>query len=82
MIFGLGEHLLPRFTGAPIRGGWVAWTQFALAHAATLLLAAGFLADRRPLVVAGGVLAWCALALFAARLAPVLAHPSKPNTPD
>ena len=73
-IFGLGEHLLPRFTGAPIRGGRVAWIQLGLAHAGTLLLASGLYAERRILAVAGGLLAWAAFALFAARLAPVLRH--------
>ena len=72
MIFGLGEHLLPRFTGTPILGGWLAWVQFGAVHAGVALLIAGFAADHRTLQVAGGALAWGALALFAARLAPVL----------
>jgi glutaredoxin len=71
-IFGFGEHLLPRFTGAPIRGGAVAWLQQGLAHAGTILLAAGLYAGITPLAVAGGALAWCAVALFAMRLAPLL----------
>lgn len=70
--FGLGEHLLPRFTGAPIRGGWVAWSQLALAHAGTLLLMAGLALGMRMLAVSGGALAWLALAVFTWRLAPVL----------
>ena len=74
IIFGLGEHLLPRFTGAPIRSGWLAWIQFGAAHAGVLLLVAGFAVDRRDLDLAGGVLAWSALALFATRIAPVLLH--------
>ncbi len=72
LIFGLGEHLLPRFTGAPIRGGAVAWLQQGLAHAGVFLLAIGFAIDLRGLALAGGVLAWAAFAIFAARLAPVL----------
>lgn len=70
--FGFGEHLLPRFTGAPIRGGATAWLQQGLAHAGTLLLAAGLAAGLAPLALAGGMLAWASFALFAARLAPVL----------
>ena len=73
-VFGLGEHLLPRFTGAPIRGGWVAWAQFGLAHAGTIVLIAGLVADRRGVSLTGGLLAWAAFAIFAARLAPVLAR--------
>ncbi len=72
LVFGLGEHLLPRFTGAPIRGGVVAWLQQALGHAGVLLLVIGFLAGFPAVAFCGGVLAWAALALFAARLAPVL----------
>ncbi len=71
-IFGLGEHMLPRFTGAPIRGGWVAWTQQVLAHSGTVLLVAGLVTNHRVVALVGGVLAWSAFALFAARLIPVL----------
>jgi glutaredoxin len=73
-IFGLGEHLLPRFTGAPIRGGWLAWTQLALAHAGVLAMIVGFAFDGRALVIAGGFLAWIAFTIFTARLLPVLRH--------
>jgi hypothetical protein len=75
-IFGLGEHLLPRFTGAPIRGGWLAWIQLGLAHAGTLGLMAGLWAGMRSLSLLAGALAWLALAIFAWRLRPVLLHPS------
>ncbi len=72
VIFGLGEHMLPRFTGAPIRGGSLSWAQQGLAHAGTILLLFGFAFDQRAIAVIGGMLAWAALALFSARLAPVL----------
>ena len=71
-VFGLGEHLLPRFTGAPIRGGTAAWVEQGFAHAGVLLLAAGLAADWRLVALAGGLFAWGALALFAMRLLPVL----------
>ena len=70
--FGLGEHMLPRFTGAPIRGGRRAWSQFALAHAGTVLLMVGSVAGMRALTLGGGVLLWMALGVFALRLGPVL----------
>lgn len=73
-VFGLGEHMLPRFTGAPICGGATAWVQQGLAHAGLILILAGFAGHQRALTLAGGVLAWAAFALFAARLAPVLRH--------
>ncbi|MBK6349367.1 MAG: thioredoxin family protein [Proteobacteria bacterium] len=72
VIFGLGEHMLPRFTGAPIRGGRISWVQQGLAHAGTVLLLAGVAFDQRATAFVGGMLAWAALALFSARLAPIL----------
>ena len=72
IIFGLGEHMLPRFTGAPILGGRIAWVQQGLAHAGTVLLLVGFAFDQRAIAVIGGMLAWAALALFSARVIPVL----------
>ena len=79
MIFGLGDHLLPRFTGAPIWGGWTAWAQLLVAHAGTVLLIAGFIAERPLLAGAGGLLAWAAFAIFAVRLVPVLWHRALPD---
>ncbi len=75
IIFGLGEHMLPRFTGAPIRGGRVSWVQQGLAHSGTILLLVGLAFDQRATAIIGGMLAWAALALFSARLAPVLRCP-------
>ncbi len=72
VLFGFGEHMLPRFTGAPIRGGWAAWTQLGVAHAGTILLIVGFVAGHRALAITGGLLGWVALALFTVRLLPVL----------
>jgi len=71
-VFGLGEHLLPRFTGAPIRGGAVAWLQQGLGHAGVLLLVIGFSLSMPRLALAGGAFACLAFAFFAWRLAPVL----------
>ncbi|MGE5088423.1 MAG: glutaredoxin family protein [Candidatus Levyibacteriota bacterium] len=75
VVLGLGEHLLPRFTGAPIRGGGPAWTQIGLVHAGTLLMVAGFLAEARAIAFAGGLAALAGFAVFAWRLLPVLRHP-------
>ena len=82
VVLGLGEHLLPRFTGAPIRGGRMAWTQFGLVHAGTLLMVAGFLVGSSAVAIAGGLAAWAALALFAYRLVPVLRHSAAPGRPE
>lgn len=72
VVLGLGEHLLPRFTGAPIRAGASAWWQFGFVHAATLLIATGAIAGARAIEITGGCAALAAFALFAWRLVPVL----------
>ena len=72
-VFGLGEHMLPRFVGRPIRGGGLAWTQQALAHGGVVLLAAGFGWELQPIALAGGLLAWGGLAVFVSRIWPVIA---------
>lgn len=72
MVYGLGEHMLPRFTGNPIRRGWWAGAQLALAHAGVLALAVGFWRSIFLLAIAGGVAAWLAFLLFTVRLWPVL----------
>lgn len=71
-IFGLGEHMLPRFTGAPIRMGTLAWMQQAFGHAGTVMVAGGLYAGVRGLAFAGGILAWAAFAVFTVRLWPLL----------
>ncbi|RMD71412.1 MAG: thioredoxin family protein [Gammaproteobacteria bacterium] len=72
MIYGLGEHMLPRFTGQPIlMGPWV-WSQFALAHGGLWFLAFGLGFSWKPAALLGGILAWLSLALFALRIGIVL----------
>jgi len=71
-VFGFAEHMLPRFIGAPIRGGWMAWMQQSLSHAGLVLLVMQAIAGARSLALLGGVLAFAGLAAFAVRLWPVL----------
>ena len=72
MVYALGEHMLPRFTGNPIRSGWPVWMQLGLAHAGLLTLVAGFFSGWRWLALGGACLAWLALFLFMLRMWPVL----------
>ena len=65
LIYALGAHMLPRFTGRPIRGGAWSLTQLACADAGVALFALGAL-------FAGGALVWSSLLIFALRLWPVL----------
>ncbi|MDA8420480.1 MAG: thioredoxin family protein [Pseudomonadota bacterium] len=90
MVYALGEHMLPRFTGNPVRGGVFAWLQLGLAHAGLLMLVSGFFSGSRWLALAGACLAWLAFLMFALRMWPVLwprqagaagAEPPTGNTP-
>ena len=72
LIYGLGAHMLPRFTGHPIRAGGLAIAQLACANAGIALLASGMALELHALAVAGGALLWASLALFTLRLWPVL----------
>ena len=77
MIYGLASHMLPRFTGNPIREGIWPWLQMGLAHAGVAGYAVGYLIGWHGLVVAGAVLAWSSLLLFTIRVWPVL-WPAEP----
>jgi glutaredoxin len=72
LIYALGEHMLPRFTGNPIRMGAVAWGQQVLGHVGLIALATGFWLHLPMLAAAGGALAWTGLLVFTLRLWPVL----------
>jgi len=72
LIYGLGAHMLPRFTGRPIVSGALAWLQFSLHHAGLLMFLGGLAAGLPMLAISGGFLGWTALAVFAARIMPLL----------
>ena len=72
MVYGLGEHMLPRFTGNPVRLGIWAWAQLGLAHAGVLGMVTGFWRGWTALTLAGAACAWLALLLFTMRVWPVL----------
>lgn len=68
MIYGVGLHVLPRFSGRSLYSERLATAQFYAANAGLWLLAAGWLALRPWLVVAGGVVTWAAMLLFAVNI--------------
>jgi glutaredoxin len=73
LIMGLGEHMLPRFAGEPIAGGWLwAWLPQALVHAGVIGLMIGWSTHMAAAAVAGALAATIALGLFTARLVPLL----------
>lgn len=65
LIYALGAHMLPRFTGRPIRGGAWSHAQLAFADAGIALFALGA-------QLIGGALLWTSLLVFTLRLWPVL----------
>ncbi|MGA7800634.1 MAG: thioredoxin family protein [Gammaproteobacteria bacterium] len=75
MIYGLGDHMLPRFTGNPIRMGAWPWVQFGLAHLGVWGLVSGLYFGVHALQITGGAAAWAALLVFALRIWPVLWPP-------
>ncbi len=72
LIYALAEHMLPRFTGLPIRAGVWPWVQQGLTHLGLWAFLAGFLGAGRGWVLFGATLMWLGLALFALRLFPLL----------
>ena len=82
LIYGLGAHMLPRFTGQPVRSGGWAWLQLALANLGALGLAGGPLAPGTGPWIAGGIAATLALALFLWRMWPALDGRPPPQTGD
>lgn len=73
MIYGLGAHMLPRFTGNSLTEGsrW-AWLQMGLAHGGVTGYAIGYFAGRPVLTLVGAIAAWLSLLVFTLRVWPVL----------
>jgi cbb3-type cytochrome oxidase subunit 1 len=65
MIFGVGLHVLPRFTGRTLFSERLADAQFVLANAGLLAMVGGWLATFAASVRAGGLLLWASFLLFA-----------------
>jgi cbb3-type cytochrome oxidase subunit 1 len=65
MIFGVGLHVLPRFTGRALFSERLADAQFALVNLGLIAMASGWLGGARTVVASGGALLWLGFALFA-----------------
>jgi cbb3-type cytochrome oxidase subunit 1 len=68
MIFGIGLHVLPRFTGRPLYSERLADAHFALANLGLLAMVAGWLGSLTVVATAGGVLLWAGFTAFAANV--------------
>ncbi|KPV39384.1 hypothetical protein AN478_11720 [Thiohalorhabdus denitrificans] len=76
MIFGVAEHMLPRFTGHPVRTGWLQAAQLGLLHGGLWLFVAGRWFDVIPVAGSGAALMWVGIGAAAARLMPLVWRPS------
>ncbi len=74
MIYGVGLHVLPRFSGRALFSERLGHAQFLLANLGLLLMVAGWLVLHNPTVAAGGLMAWAAMALFAFNIALTVRH--------
>lgn len=72
LIYGLGAHMLPRFTGTPLPEGHRIWVQMSLAHGGVLGYTTGYFFDFPLVTLSGAVLAWTALVIFTWRMWQVL----------
>ena len=83
LIYGLGAHMLPRFTGNPIRMGAWPWAQFLALHAGIIVFCAGIALPGVHATLAGGILMWLSLLIYAWRVGPVLwPPPSMPRSAE
>jgi cbb3-type cytochrome oxidase subunit 1 len=65
MIFGVGLHVLPRFTGRDLYSERVADVQFWIANSGLVAMVSGWLSGTRTMASIGGALLWAGFALFA-----------------
>lgn len=72
LLFGLAAHMLPRFTGNPVRSGWPVWLQFGCVQGGLWGYAAGFWLGLPWLILLGGMAVWLSMGIFAWRIWPVL----------
>lgn len=68
MIYGVGLHVLPRFSGRSLFSERLADAQFWMANAGLLLMAVGWLLEESHLLTIGGVLAWAGMVAFAVNI--------------
>ncbi|MEJ2362507.1 MAG: hypothetical protein P8Z75_14030, partial [Gammaproteobacteria bacterium] len=63
MVYGVGLHVLPRFSGRPLFSERLANWQLYVANVGLLIMVAGWLSLHNAIIAAGGVLSWLAMAL-------------------
>ncbi len=74
MIYGVGLHVLPRFSGRPLASERLANLQFYLANAGLWAMVPGWLGGAAFWLHLGGGLSWLAMGLFAYNIAVTVRH--------
>jgi cbb3-type cytochrome oxidase subunit 1 len=65
MVFGIGLHVLPRFTGHVLFSERLADAQFVLANVGLIMMVYGWFAGARIAIETGGALLWTGFVFFA-----------------
>ena len=63
-IYGVGLHVLPRFSGRPLYSEHLATVQFFVANAGLWIMIFGWLINYNYIVMFGGTLVWTAMLMF------------------
>ncbi|WP_017925317.1 hypothetical protein [Thioalkalivibrio sp. HL-Eb18] len=74
MIYGVGLHVLPRFSGRSLFSERLAHVQFVLANVGLWVMIVGWMMFHNPTVAVGGAMAWGAMSLFALNIALTVRH--------
>ncbi len=69
MIYGVGLHVLPRFSGRALFSERLATWQLYVCNAGLWVMSAGWLADAHALVLVGGAVSWIGIGMFAFNIA-------------
>lgn len=64
-IYGVGLHVLPRFSGRVLFSERLADVQFVLANVGLWIMSYGWLSFDHNVILMGGAVAWLGIALFA-----------------
>lgn len=74
MIYGVGLHVLPRFSGRPLYSERMADWQLYISNVGLWVMAAGWLGLGTPALAIGGAVSWLSFALFSLNILLTVRH--------
>jgi len=74
MIYGVGLHVLPRFSGRALFSERLANWQLYVANLGLWVMAAGWLGVHNSVIALGGALSWAAIAMFSTNILMTVRH--------